>query len=70
MKNYTKIMEGFWLVVAIATTLLAFKTFYKGGVTTETIIFLFPPIVALACGMLEEGIEKKFKRSNFLYLII
>ena len=46
MKNYTKIMEIFWLIVGIATTIYAIKLIIQTGVNEQSLIYFLPPIVS------------------------
>ena len=59
MKNYTKIMEGFWLLVGIVTLLIAGKMVYQQGIGEETLMFMFPPIIAFGMWYVRRRYRKK-----------
>lgn len=59
MKNYTRIMEMFWLIVAIGTAIFAGKIIYTTGANNETLLFLFPPFIALGMWYVRRRYRKK-----------
>jgi hypothetical protein len=59
MKNYTKIMEGFWLLVAIVTSLIAFKMIWQDGLIEGTIMFFFPPVISFGMWYVRRRYRKK-----------
>ena len=52
-------MEGFWLLVGIVTLLIAGKMVYQQGVGEETLMFMFPPIIAFGMWYVRRRYRKK-----------
>jgi Flp pilus assembly protein TadB len=67
MNNYHKLMEKFWLIVALASALYAFYSWGKFGIE-RTGIMLVLPVIALILFALRyftrKRLEKKFNQDQ------